>query len=139
MKCPGVLLALLLTIIWLGCSDTPTESFPDDVFIYTSYDTSGIPAVSGWFTMTFSDSGAISGDWHFSPVGNPQNIGPQTGEGNLIGGIDENNVWIELNPQYIDHNLRLTGTLEGDRYTGEWQWISYVGVTNQGNFEAIRQ
>jgi len=138
MKSPAVLIALLFAILWIGCTESPTESLPTDAFVYTSYDTTGTAIVNGWFTMTISDSGAISGEWHFNPIGNPQNIGPQTGEGNLIGSIYENNIWIELNPQYADNNLQLTGTLEGDRYAGEWMSIGFPGVTNHGSFEAIR-
>jgi hypothetical protein len=72
-------------------------------------------------------------------VGNPQDIGPQTGDGTLVGGFHNGKLWVELNPQFRDNNLQLTGTLVGNRYSGEWAWISFVGITSTGTFEAVRQ
>ena len=143
MKKSSLFITLILIILWIGCSDTPTESLPAEpvpagAFSYTSYDTTGAALISGWFTMSVSDSGIISGEWHFNPVGNPQNIGPQTGEGNLVGGMEGDTVWIELNPQYADYNLQLHGILQGDNYSGEWRYISFPGITNHGTFEANR-
>jgi hypothetical protein len=70
--------------------------------------------------MNFTDSATISGKWHFRSIGSPTNIGPQTGDGNLVGGVENGRVWIELNPQFKDNNLQLTGTLQGGRYSGQW-------------------
>jgi hypothetical protein len=117
----------------------PTDPIPTGALQYTSYDSSGIPIVAGWLTMNFSDSATISGEWHFEPIDNPKNIGPQTGDGNLVGGVHNGQVWVELNPQFRDNNLQLSGTFEGNRYSGQWMWISFIGPTSQGRFEAIRR
>jgi hypothetical protein len=129
---PFAILALVMSFC-----DQPTSP-PAGSFRYTSYDSTGIAIVNGWFTMNFKDS-TIAGEWHFKPINNPQNIGPQTGDGNLVGGIRNGEIWIELNPQFRDNNLSLIGTLQGDRYSGQWAWISFIGITNQGTFEAIRK
>ena len=65
---------------------------------------------------------------------------PEVGEkSGPIGGVGEDEIWVELNPQYRDNNLQLRGTLDDNRYAGEWMWISFVGITNQGTFEALRR
>jgi hypothetical protein len=131
--------------MWMGCKKTAVESstnsdesIPKGAFSYTSYDTNGTAIVSGWFTMNLSNLDSISGEWHFKQLGNAQNIGPQTGDGTLIGGTSNGRVWIELNPQFRDNNLQLTGTLETNKYFGQWIWISFAGITNRGIFEAIK-
>ena len=135
----GLVLVVCVAIPWQGCSDTGTEPAPTGVYEYTSYDGKGVAIVGGWFTMILSDTGAVSGEWHFRAIGTPQNIGPQTGDGNLVGGIDKEQVWVELNPQFRDNNLQLHGRIDRSRFSGTWAWISFVGVTNQGTFEAKRK
>jgi hypothetical protein len=138
MKTTYLCLFIAIAFLLVKCNQ-PTASIPKGALQYTSYDSSGIPLVTGWFTMNFSDSVTISGEWHFKPIDKPKNIGPQTGDGNLVGGVHEGQVWVELNPQFRDNNLQLSGTLQGDRYSGRWVWISFVGVTNAGSFEAIKK
>jgi hypothetical protein len=131
-------LVIYAALFWPGCSQTATEPIPAGAYSYESYNNNGVAIVGGWFTMSLSDTGTISGEWHFKAIGTPENIGPQTGDGTLIGGMDKGRVWIELNPQFRDNNLQLDGKIDGNRYSGKWVWISFVGVANQGTFEATR-
>jgi hypothetical protein len=39
----------------------------------------------------------------------------------------------------MDNNLQLSGTLQADRYSGQWMWISFIGITNAGSFEAVKK
>jgi hypothetical protein len=135
----GFVLVIFATLLGPGCSQTSTEPMPSGFYDYTSYDKNGVAIVGGWFTMTWEDTVRVSGEWHFKAIGTPENIGPQTGDGKLAGGKDGGRVWIELNPQFRDNNLELVGKIDGNRYSGAWQWISFIGVTNQGTFEAIRK
>ena len=139
MRDTCALLSLLLVAPLVSCGDAPIQPVPSGAFAYTSYDTTGAPVVTGWFTVNVSSSGLISGEWHFWGLGNPGDVGPQIGDGELVGGFAEGELWLELNPQFRDHNLTLHGTLEGDRYAGAWMWTTYVGVTNHGTFEAFRR
>ena len=123
----------------VGCKQSSSESVPKGAFAFTSYDSSGAALSSGWFTVIVSDSAVISGEWHFKPIGSPQKIGPQTGNGKLVGGISNGQIWIELNPQVRNNNLQLNGTLASNQLAGEWTWISYSGIANQGTFKAVRQ
>ena len=137
MKILQCVALLALTAILSDCTAV-TDPAPDGAYRYTSYDTAGTALVRGWFTMDISDSNSITGEWHFTAVDSPKNIGPQTGDGKLVGGVKGTSVWIELNPQYRDNNLGLIGTLQGTRFSGTWQWISFVGITNRGPFVAER-
>lgn len=112
---------------------------PAGAFAYTSFDESGTLIVTGWLNINLTDPDSITGEWHLQKIGNPENIGPQVGTGALIGGSYENQLWIELNPQFRDNNLQLVGTLRDQTLSGEWFWISFPGVTGQGTFEAVRK
>ena len=132
---------LSLMVSFVSCNKKNgglVEPVPPGAYSYISYDANGTAIVKGWFTMIYEDSTEITGEWHFETIGNPQNIGPQFGNGELIGGIEQDRVWVELNPQFRDNNLQLTGTIDYNRYFGIWQWISFVGVSNQGTFEAVK-
>lgn len=139
MKYLCVVLALLTSVLWPGCKRTTGDSVPADAYTYTSYDSSGTALVRGWFTLITADSTTISGEWHLEPVGDPQRIGPQTGDGKLVGRIDGEKVSIELNPKVSNNNLQLIGTLTSGRLTGQWNWIRYDGMANQGTFQAVKK
>ena len=134
-----VLIALLILILLIGCKQTSSETIPGGAYAYTSYDSGGAALVSGWLTIIVSDSTTISGEWHFKSIGSPQRIGPQTGDGKLVGGINNDQVWIELNPQVRNNNLQLNGSLTQGQLAGQWSWISYNGIANQGTFKASRK
>jgi hypothetical protein len=135
----GLVFVVCAAILWPGCNDTGTEPTLAGTYDYTSHDSRGVAVVEGWFTMIMSDTGTVSGEWHFRAIGAAQNIGPQTGDGSLIGAMDKERVWVELNPQFRDNNLQLDGRIDGSRYSGTWAWISFVGVANQGTFVAARK
>ena len=127
-----------------GCQDsddTPLGPIPVNAFRYTSFDQNGKQIVEGWLTLEVDDSLRITGEWHLAAIGNPQNIGPQVGSGNLVGGVNQEKTeitWVELNPQYRDNNLQLIGILKDKTYSGEWVWISFAGISAQGTFRAVR-
>jgi|WetSurMetagenome_2_1015567.scaffolds.fasta_scaffold44441_2 hypothetical protein len=126
--------------ILAGCTkDNPVESASSGSFQYMAYDTTGTPMVSGWMTINIQDSTHVTGEWHFNKLNNPLNIGPQTGEGNLIGLFDNGQLHINLNPDYIDNNVFLIGKIQAVTYSGTWNWSGYPGLINRGNFQATRQ
>ncbi len=134
-----LLLALLFSLA--SCdneSDSLVGTTPPGAYSYTSYDSLGTAIVKGWFTMNYKDSVHIIGNWSFEKIDNPQDVGPQVGAGKLIGGIDQDKVWVELNPQFRDDNLQLIGSITGNKFSGKWMWLSYAGISNHGTFEAIK-
>jgi len=142
-------LICILTSIVSSCEDSGREigtgPIPSGIYRYTSYDIAGRPIVKGWLALSFQDSASITGEWHLDRIGDPQGIGPQAptmsgqvGSGRLIGGMNEGEVWVELNPQVRDDNLQLIGKIDNDIYRGQWLWISFSGISNHGTFEAVR-
>ena len=135
----------LLTIvafffILIGCKkDNSVQSAHSGPFQYMAYDTIGTLVVSGWMTIDIQDSTHVTGEWHFNKVNNPQNIGPHTGEGNLVGGFYDGQLQINLNPNYVDNNVFLNGKIQANTYSGTWIWSGFPGLLNRGNFQATRE
>ena len=139
MQMKYILTASLAAILIIGCKTTSSGDIPKGAFVYTSYDSSGVEIARGWLTIVTSDSSALSGEWHVKGVDGAERIGPQIGDGNLIGGLSNDRAWVELNPKVRNNNLQLNGTLDRSQFTGQWTWISYNGIANQGTFKAIRK
>jgi hypothetical protein len=136
-----LVIILSFTIIILVCCDllsnNDEDCIPSGAYSYIAYDSLETIIVTGWFTMEFQDSTTIEGEWHFKKIGNPENIGPQVGDGELFGQKDDSIIYIDLNPQYRDNNVLLVGEISVDEYTGEWIWSTIIGVTNKGSFRAV--
>lgn len=130
------LIILIMTVIFISCNILNNDDVPSGSYSYTARDTLGTVIVEGWFTMESQGSKEFNGEWHFKKIGNPQNIGPQIGDGDLIGFEDSTGVQINLNPQMADNNVILLGEFNEDQYTGEWQWVTFIGPTNKGDFVA---
>jgi hypothetical protein len=133
----------MIFIIWTGflvssCEDGGAGLTPFGAYSYISYDSTGRAIVRGWLTLLYRDSSRVTGEWHFAAIGNPEGIGPQVGDGNLAGGMNQDSLWVGLHPEFVDNNLVLFGKLEGSHYRGQWTWISFRGPTNHGTFEATR-
>ncbi len=133
-----VLIALLFSLSSCEDDDSLVGPTPPGAYSYTSYDSLGTAIVKGWFTIVQQDSVQLIGNWSFEKIGNPQDVGPQVGAGKLVGGVDQDRVWVELNPQYKDNNLQLQGSITGNQYSGKWMWISFAGISNHGTFEAVK-
>lgn len=123
--------------LFIGCSNGVEP--PPGAFVYEAYDSTGALGVSGWLTLSITDSSHITGEWHFSRAGNVEAVGPQLGDGTHSGAFYEGSLSLNLNPQMIDNNVILSGTLTGNTYSGKWTWITYAGETNRGSFSAVRK
>ena len=131
-----ILLFVSLCLL-IGCSNAVEP--PPGAFNYEAYDSTGALGVTGWLTITITDSSHIAGEWHFKKAGNPEAMGPQLGSGVHTGGFYNGNMNLNLNPQMIDNNLVLSGTFTGNTYRGKWMWITFAGETNHGSFRAVRE
>lgn len=130
--------AFFLLLIISSCSN-PTDSnvFSGD-YIYTAFDSLGTPIIKGSFTLDFKDKNDISGEWHFDKVDDPKDMGPQYGDGNLTGRYSDGKIWIALNPNFVDNNVELIGSINSAAITGRWNYITFVGLYNSGRFEAVK-
>lgn len=129
----------LLIMLICSCNDNhPNAPYgAGQTFYYKSYDLNHHLIAQGVIKIKFNNSDEISGTWNLQKIGNPQNIGPQSGTGELVGDlINKDSIWIELNPQFKDNNLQLLAKYTRTVLTGKWLWITYAGITNQGYFNA---
>jgi len=120
----------LAFIIINGCTDYGTaHGMPWGTYQYTGYDERGNVIDNGWLSLIINDSNEITGEWRLE----------KTGSGNLVGSIIEGRVVLNFHPDYVDHNLLLNGIVEGRTYRGEWSWIGFPGIIDQGPFEAYKR
>jgi hypothetical protein len=127
----------LTSLLLFSCSENNlSSSSTTEHYLYKSYDSTGVQIAEGEFTIHHQSSGEITGNWNFHRRGNHGNCGSQIGSGNLIGGIEDMSMWINLNPNFVDNNCYLYGRRHHNRFTGEWQWVTFAGVTNRGLFTA---
>jgi len=139
---------LLLCLVSCTKDTSPTSSIPKDAFQYQAFDSTGTIVVDGWLKFKVNPSLspaeemsylAISGEWHFSKIGNPVNIGHQVGDEILKGTIEDDQIWINLNPGIADDNVVLNGKINGRIIEGHWYYSIFVGAINGGSFKAEKQ
>jgi hypothetical protein len=97
-------------------------------FSYTAFDTLGNVVVRGSLVL-YNDNSRITGHWQFG--------GGQSGE--LKGTASDGAMALNLNPQFVDHNLLLRGNVSGNIYAGDWMQTGIAGVMAKGTFLAIRE
>ncbi len=112
---------------------------PAGAYAYTGYDSTGAIIVAGWIKIVFDDSATISGTWELDKVGEPQNIGSQIGSGNIVGGLVNDQLWMNLNPQFVDDNVFLTCPYDERKLAGQWSYSGFPGIINYGTFVAQKQ
>jgi len=117
-------------------SETILFDVPDGTYAYFSYDSSSTLVAKGWFKFEHEDSANIKGIWEIKKVGNPGNIGPQDGEGELVGMISDTSVSINLHPNFADNNIILAGKIDNKYIYGKWHWATFAGITNWGSFNS---
>ena len=106
-------------------------------YAYTSRDSAGQLLVAGTLTFTSFDSTRVGGSWSFRAIGNSTKMGPQVGNGTFAGLFHGAVLLLNLNPQYVDNNVYLSGTFaSGGVFAGAWSWSSFIGPTGGGTFRA---
>jgi hypothetical protein len=141
-------IALLLT----GCVSPPSSPVGPDgprsgideiagKYSYSGYDEAGRMIVEGNLVITPEDTSRVHGTWVLKSVsGSPSGeVGPQIGSGTLVGEVNLALIGINLNPGWVDNNVVLFGSFDGSTILGNWQYIGFPGVLNQGTFRAVRQ
>ncbi len=124
------ILVFLLAFVSLACNDGGIN-IPGTLlgtYTYNGYDEGGILVIRGTLVFSREDS-VVAGTWSFN----------DGRSGNLEGRMTEGDIYIDLNPGFVDNNLLLHGTFEGAMISGQWQQIGFPGVMAQGTFTAIRR
>ena len=138
MKNLTAILAILAITTVPGCSKGPAD--PDlsvTAFTYLALSGDGVQILTGSLLLSVSDSDSISGYWNIERTDGSDHgieVGPQIGHGQLVGTLDENDLYIDLNPDWADANVLLQGTWSGKRITGTWTYHSFTGSTASGRF-----
>ena len=109
---------------------------PPGSYAYFGYDSSSTLVAKGWYKFEYEDSVNISGNWKLTKIGDPGNIGPQDGEGQLVGSITDTSIHINLQPNFADNNIILVGKFDNKYIYGNWQWATFAGITNWGSFNS---
>jgi hypothetical protein len=141
MNFTGKLIFFLVILLLYNsaCILSQQEKREKQSYQYTAYDSLGKAIVQGTLTINFADSGSAQGQWDFFELHPISYRGPQVGEGELIGNLSKNQIWINLNPHYADNNVMLQGELNNKKITGRWSWITIIGPTSSGDFDAIEK
>ncbi len=107
-------------------------------FRYAAYDSSGTKIIEDLMTIDFSDSNHLTENWGFSALTQTHSVGSQVGTGQLIGSVQNKEIHLNLTPNFNDNNVMLIGSLTNRKIIGKWMWITFIGVSNQSAFEAIK-
>lgn len=135
-------LVVCLSLLFYFCDgDNPFNGIkvPDGAYAYKGYDSTDVKIVCGWIKFDFDDSSMVSGEWELDKIGDPQNIGPQIGSGELVGNVQDDQLYINLNPQYADNNVFLTSPYSDQKLEGTWNYAGFPGVINHGSFVAEKK
>ena len=146
-----VFLVFMLSSLALACSTVktsePAKPFPVGDYRYTSYDVNHDKVVEGRISITSSevrrigseDKIQLKGNWELKKVGTQQRIGLQEGKGDLIGSIEQGEIYLNLNPNVSDANVGLRGKIDGKFFRGTWTLVGIAGPINKGTFEAVKE
>lgn len=140
MKGPALGLVTLLAA--LGCSSLPAELEPfDGTFDYVAFDSDGARVLEGRLVLNVGEDGSVTGSWEIDwAPGADQNtvVGPQVGNGSLVGNVTDGDLFANLNPQIADNNVFLRGTYVGNQIAGAWDYSTLAGST-VGDFTAAKR
>lgn len=143
---PQVRALLVLCLLLTACKDQgeefiagPRPGKDPTTYEYRGYTSGGTLGVSGSMTIAGSDSNGIVGTWVLEGVGSVDRLGPQIGAGILEGTLTDSRITIDLNPGWRDNNVILHGSIQNDRISGTWLWVTFAGPTSTGSFEAVRK
>lgn len=128
----------LIFVLFSSCEGQSVGPAPLGALEYKSYDSLGVLVARGWMRIV-ADTSRATGEWHIQKVGDPKNIGPQIGDGIFSGLLVQGELHLDLNPQYRDNNVLLSGPYDGETFAGTWMYVGFPGVLNRGLFVAVRR
>lgn len=133
--------AIILSLLYFCDKDNCLNGIkvPEGAYAYTGYDSTGVKIVQGWIKINLDDTTNISGEWELDKIGNPENMGPQIGSGNIVGNLTNNQLFLNLNPQYADNNVFLICPYDNQKLAGQWNYSGFPGIINYGTFFAKKE
>ena len=136
-----IILTTLIFTIYISCanttkSDSDLEEFQTGNYCYTAYDSNNKKLVNGRIELFFDSDSILKGNWDLSLVNTNIENHPHSGSGEIVGNLNNDTLWLNLHPGWADHNIILKGQYNNGEITGSWSYISFIGLTDGGNFEA---
>ncbi len=125
---------IVIGFAFFACQGTLGPS--EDEYNYRAYDQSGKLVVTGTLKFEQLDIKGVKGSWQLRNVNGSDMTGISEAFGVFEGSLKGDALYLDLHPGWRDNNVILQGLLSGDSYRGEWAYIGYPGVLNEGNFEA---
>jgi hypothetical protein len=106
---------------------------------YIARDKSGAVIAEGKLEITTVTAGAIGGTWEIKTSAPMPQTGPQSGKGKIGGQLSGTQIVLDLNPDWRDNNVVLSGKFQKGKIYGNWGWNGIAGTMAEGIFEASRQ
>jgi hypothetical protein len=128
---------VLLIITLSGCSGTldPAEGY----YSYQAYDQSGRLVVTGLLRFDKLDIDGVKGSWQMNNVNGSERTGISEAFGVFEGFLKGDALYLNLNPGWVDNNVILQGMQTSGGFEGDWAYIGFPGVLNQGKFKAFHE
>ena len=139
-------LGLFLAVAGLACSDATGPAELNGIYGYTAMDDAGTVLLLGQLDLTFHDDSTVTGSWIIGwaqDADQSTEVGPQVGEGTLLGLLAADGVVLDLNPNVADANVFLSGAFDLESLppglVGEWTYSTLIGPVAAGRFTAANR
>jgi hypothetical protein len=111
------------------------------VYSYSAYAGDAL-VVRGDITLGVDPDSTITGTWRLARVPGSDTtvvVGPQIGKGTLVGRLDSDGAWVDLNPGWADNNVFLDLPRDSTLpRSGSWSFSTIVGPVASGRVELQR-
>ena len=134
-----ILTSSAIVLLLISCSSSlPAGKSPYGSYIYRSYNFLGDLVGEGSIYINQADSNKVTGNWNIREIRPCPNCGKQFGTGYLEGHIENDSMFINLNPTDVEINTMLVGKIEDGEFSGAWKWVNLQKFGFEGTFEATR-
>ena len=139
MKKQLIIFIVILTSTFFSCSTHKVAGeFPYGSYSYQSFNIVGELTGYGSLFISTVDSNIIEGNWSIRNIRNCIVCGPQYGSGFLTGRIENDSVFINLNPNNPENYVELVGIVRNNTLSGDWRWFELILNSNRGSFKAVK-
>jgi hypothetical protein len=139
MKPFKIYLVVLISVL-LFCSDWLAAEPIETAYLYKGFDTNGVLAIEGVLNLGINTN-QVKGTWELKQVAKSEDkkLGPQIGSGKLTGEIKQGKIDLNLNPEWADNNVMLSGVATSTNISGTWGYYGFAGRMTGGKFEAVKK
>ena len=138
-KLPIIFIVILISTFFSCSTHKVADEFPYGSYSYQSFNIVGELIGDGSLFISTVDSNIIEGNWSIRNIRNCIVCGPQYGSGYLTGRIENDSVYVNLNPNNPENYVELVGKADGNNFSGDWRWFKLIVNSNRGTFEAVKE